>query len=84
MLIIKVKFMLIMLMTVGVASLKIATATRCLCGERGFSQFGQIFGTRVIGGKEAEVNEFPWAALLSIQVRGKKPLRCGGSLVNDR
>ena len=82
--IISVMCVLIMLVTVGVAGLRTATATSCQWGERGFSQFGQIFGTRVIGGKEAEVNEFPWPALLSTQVKGRKPLRCGGSLVNDR
>ena len=68
----------------AVAGLRAATDSSCRCGQRKYSSFQQFFGTRVVGGEEAEVNEFPWAALLSIQSKGKKPVRCGGSLVNDR
>ena len=66
------------------ARLKAATDRSCRCGERQLSQFGELFSTRVVGGMEAEVNEFPWAALLSIKARDTKPRRCGGSLINDR
>ena len=38
---------------------------------------------RVTGGEEAGVSDFPWAALLEIKAGGT-PLRCGGTLVNDR
>ena len=41
------------------------------------------FQTRVIGGQETEVNEFPWAALLFIK-RGRNDFICGGTLINDR
>ena len=47
------------------------------CG-RSRKRFG--CDTRIIGGKEACENEFPWAALLKID--GIK--RCGGNLINDR
>ena len=39
--------------------------------------------TRVAGGGEAERNEFPWAALILIQV-GSDQAVCGGTLVSDR
>ena len=68
----------------SVAGLRASTDPTCTCGQRKYSKFGQFFGTRVVGGEEAEINEFPWAALLSIRNKGKKPVRCGGSLVNDR
>ena len=66
------------------AGLRRVTDSSCRCGQRQGSRFNDIFGTRVIGGEEADVNEFPWAALLSIQGKGSKPKQCGGSLVNDR
>ena len=39
--------------------------------------------TRVAGGDEAGRNEFPWAALILIQV-GADQAVCGGTLVSDR
>ena len=78
------KFLSILVVVETVAGLRAATDSTCMCGQRKNSKFGQFFGTRVVGGEEAEVNEFPWAALLSIRSKGKKPVRCGGSLVNDR
>jgi len=51
----------------------------CNCGNRKESPFV----TRVVGGVEAEINEFPWAALLSIK-KGLTIQRCGGTLINDR
>ena len=55
----------------------------CLCGvSEGLAVCGRI-GTRIAGGQEALVSEFPWAALLVI-LTGGAPLRCGGTLVTDR
>ena len=62
----------------------------CLCGEShssGLSVCDSTFEKRITGGEEAEVNEFPWAALLEIKAGGannNRPLRCGGTLINDR
>ena len=80
----KISVLLILLVLQCSAQLQPAIDTSCLCGQRQVSPFGQIFGTRVVGGEEAGVGEFPWAALLSIKARGRKPVRCGGSLISDR
>ena len=56
----------------------------CNCGRRRSNLFDEHFATRIVGGGEAEVNEFPWAALLIIQGQTSKPVRCGGTLINDR
>ena len=62
----------------------------CLCGvshSSGLSSCDKIFEVRIAGGEEAEINEFPWAALLEIRIKGvniDRPLRCGGTLINDR
>ena len=58
----------------------------CLCGvsqSSGLSVCDDTIQNRIAVGKEAEVNEFPWAALLVI-LAGRTPLRCGGTLINDR
>ena len=57
----------------------------CLCGvsEGAGLSVCDVLENRIAGGRVAEVNEFPWAALLEIKAGGT-PLRCGGSLVNDR
>jgi len=58
----------------------------CLCGvsqSSGLSVCDDNIQNRIAGGKEAEVNEFPWAVLLEIKA-GSTPLRCGGTLINDR
>ena len=58
----------------------------CFCGESQSSRLqvcDSNFETRIAGGEEADVNEFPWAALLEIKAGGT-PLRCGGTLINDR
>ena len=52
----------------------------CKCGMRDEPPFVE----RVIGGVEAGVGEFPWAALLEIKEYGIVVDRCGGSLINDR
>eukprot|EP00092_Neocalanus_flemingeri_P025855 GFUD01028022.1.p1 GENE.GFUD01028022.1~~GFUD01028022.1.p1 ORF type:complete len:397 (+),score=85.51 GFUD01028022.1:124-1314(+) len=61
----------------------------CLCGVSHSSRLdicqSKKFQVRITGGEEAEINEFPWAALLEIKVDGaNKPFRCGGTLVNDK
>ena len=62
----------------------------CLCGVSSSSGLGScdsIFQVRIAGGEEAGINEFPWAALLEIKDGGAnnyRPLRCGGTLINDR
>ena len=39
----------------------------------------------IIGGKEAKVNEYPWAALLLLRSsRTNRTSRCGGSLISNR
>ena len=48
------------------------------CGKR--KNGGYMLGDRIIGGQDAKQNEFPWAALLTINGRE----RCGGNLLNDR
>ena len=62
------------------------SAANCVCGESqssGLQICDSKIKKRIAGGKEADVNEFPWAALLEITAGGT-PLRCGGTLVNDR
>ena len=57
----------------------------CQCGER--QDRRTYFDLKVVRGEEAEVNEFPWAALLKIMNTsqpGVQYARCGGTLVNDR
>jgi len=51
---------------------KVTTDTSCKCGQR--------FGSRIVGGTQADVNEWPWQAALVTQSRQF----CGGSLINDR
>ena len=58
----------------------------CLCGVSqgsGLQACDSDIDKRISGGEEADVNEFPWAALLEIKAGGT-PLRCGGTLINDR
>eukprot|EP00092_Neocalanus_flemingeri_P035879 GFUD01039063.1.p1 GENE.GFUD01039063.1~~GFUD01039063.1.p1 ORF type:complete len:416 (+),score=71.18 GFUD01039063.1:74-1321(+) len=60
-------------------------APDCQCGER--QDRRKYFDLKVVKGEEAEINEFPWAALLSIRNMsqpGRQYARCGGTLVNDR
>ena len=54
----------------------------CNCGIR---KDDSLFTTRISGGEEAEINEFPWAALLEIKRNGRRNIeRCGGTLINDK
>ena len=41
---------------------------------------------RIYGGKEPDVGQYPWVALLGYSVKGNNKLewRCGGSLIGDR
>eukprot|EP00092_Neocalanus_flemingeri_P080222 GFUD01100054.1.p1 GENE.GFUD01100054.1~~GFUD01100054.1.p1 ORF type:complete len:403 (+),score=68.03 GFUD01100054.1:140-1348(+) len=56
----------------------------CNCGVRKEAKSpGVRIEPKISGGKEASVNEFPWAALLEIR-RGNVLERCGGTLINDR
>ena len=56
------------------------TSDKCNCGLRG----EEDFALRISGGQEADVNEFPWAALLEIRKKGSSMQRCGGTLINDK
>ena len=39
---------------------------------------------RVVGGDKAEVNEYPWMALLRLKSQGNSGFFCGGSLISSR
>eukprot|EP00092_Neocalanus_flemingeri_P031312 GFUD01034008.1.p1 GENE.GFUD01034008.1~~GFUD01034008.1.p1 ORF type:complete len:384 (+),score=80.88 GFUD01034008.1:143-1294(+) len=69
-------------LVVTVLSLTVSTfsSPECLCGER---RTRSQLNLKIAGGEEAEVNEFPWAALLVIRGSGPSK-RCGGSLINER
>lgn len=38
----------------------------------------------MVGGSMAELDEYPWMALLIYRKTGKLEPACGGSLINDR
>ncbi|KAK6634829.1 hypothetical protein RUM44_000076 [Polyplax serrata] len=48
---------------------------------------GQVSSSRIIGGKEASMNAFPWVASIGYQIDPSKPkditFRCGGVLINS-
>ena len=60
----------------------------CICGvskSPGLNVCDTTLNLKVIGGGEAEINEFPWTALLEIKESSSGPLqRCGGTLMSDR
>ena len=62
----------------------------CVCGvssSSGVKSCDSKFEVRIIGGTEADINEFPWAVLLEIKdgsSNNQDPRRCGGTLINDR
>jgi len=64
--------------------------TACFCGEShssGLDTCDSKFNVRIAGGEVAEINEFPWAALLEIKDQSTNKghtFRCGGTLINDR
>ena len=50
----------------------------CKCGEV------QRSAWRLLGGKEAEVGEYPWQALILTGLRPGVYSTCGGSLINSQ
>jgi hypothetical protein len=64
------------------------TQAGCICGvsnSPGLNVCDTALNLKVIGGGEAEINEFPWTALLEIKESSTGPLqRCGGTLISDR
>jgi len=52
---------------------RVARETSCKCGER-------QTGTKIVGGEETEVNEYPWQVALYIGGL----FQCGGSLISNR
>lgn len=40
-------------------------------------------GTRIVGGEEAELNQFPWIALIKYHIDGEEKFECGGSLISS-
>ena len=64
------------------------TQADCICGvskSPGLNVCDTTLNLKVIGGREAEINEFPWTALLEIKESSTGPLqRCGGTLISDR
>ena len=85
-------------MTTGFRATDGATYADCLCGQK--KNFAEVslskdqyvegfktlnIQTLSVGGEEAEVSEFPWAALLQLRSsETNKTSRCGGSLISDR
>ncbi|KAF2895592.1 hypothetical protein ILUMI_10587 [Ignelater luminosus] len=45
---------------------------------------GLHFDRRVVGGKIADPQEFPWMALIEYETKNGKQFLCGGSLINSR
>ena len=39
---------------------------------------------RVVGGKDTEINEYPWMALLRLKQQAISGFFCGGTLINSR
>ena len=71
--------------------------TSCICGRMQSPPFQvNIFGNEmrkyfdfpqgtIIGGKQAEIGEFPWAAFIHLNSSTTgTSARCAGSLINDR
>ena len=59
----------------------------CICGLAKRRNFGKTSETenRIVGGKEAEVNEYPWMVkIISPPIPPyNNPFTCGGSLISD-
>ncbi|XP_072930062.1 CLIP domain-containing serine protease HP8-like [Epargyreus clarus] len=45
---------------------------------------GDIKGPRIVGGKKADLFEYPWMALISHNTRDGFAFKCGGSIINKR
>ncbi|EAT45085.1 AAEL003610-PA [Aedes aegypti] len=49
------------------------------------NECGVSVNDRILGGKNADIDEFPWLAMLQYENdRGERQFSCGGSLVNNR
>ncbi|XP_055525728.1 CLIP domain-containing serine protease B9-like isoform X2 [Wyeomyia smithii] len=49
------------------------------------NECGVSIGMRIYGGENADIDEFPWLALLEFEnFRGERKFSCGGSLINSR
>ncbi|KAF2898357.1 hypothetical protein ILUMI_07818, partial [Ignelater luminosus] len=45
---------------------------------------GKQFTDRIVGGKIADPQEFPWMALIEYETKNGKDFQCGGTLINSR
>lgn len=49
------------------------------------NECGISIGMRIYGGENADIDEFPWLAMLQYEnFRGERKFSCGGSLINNR
>ncbi|XP_058453501.1 CLIP domain-containing serine protease B9-like isoform X1 [Malaya genurostris] len=49
------------------------------------NECGVSIGMRIYGGENADIDEFPWLAMLQFEnFRGERKFSCGGSLINNR
>ena len=57
----------------------------CYCGLSNRVNFGKtdVDSNRIIGGKETEVNEYPWQVLFTFKKKNGRSSLCGGSLVSN-
>jgi secreted trypsin-like serine protease len=39
---------------------------------------------KIVGGEETVPNEFPWQALIVVEIANNEDKICGGSLINDQ
>ena len=77
----KIVTVMVVVMTVSGQKHSDSDIAGCNCGVR---KDDSILTTKISGGTEANVNEFPWAALLKIKKSGSEPMRCGGTLINEK
>ena len=77
------KFLIIFLAFVAVTVPK-NNEEHCICGLAKRKKFAKTSETenRIVGGKEAEVNEYPWMVNLIMEISIIK-FTCGGSLISD-
>lgn len=49
------------------------------------NECGISIGMRIYGGENADIDEFPWLAMLQYEnFRAERKFSCGGSLINNR
>ena len=60
--------------------------TRMICRTEPclFAECGVKKTVRVVGGVEAQINEYPWMALLRLKQQATSGFFCGGTLINSR